>query len=120
MKTLLVIATSLFAIFAQADEPVSRTISIKSFVYTENGNFKDQSAELCGVVSGDVTAHDRVTVMADAKSDYAAPYTTLLDKDGKFCIVIRTITGRASAEIWGVSHKNDSVAVMAEIGQERQ
>lgn len=119
MKTLLVIAMSFFAVLAQAEEPISRTISVKSFAYTENGNFKDQSAELCGVVSGEVTAHDRVTVTADHKSEYAAPYTTLVDQEGKFCVLIRTITGRASAELWGVNHKKVGNAVIAEIGKER-
>ncbi|MEE6250662.1 MAG: hypothetical protein VX583_09680 [Bdellovibrionota bacterium] len=119
MKTLLVLAVSLFAIFARADEPIPRSISIKSFVYTENGNFKDQSAELCGVVTGDITAHDRVTVISDAKSDYAVPYTTLVAKDGRFCVLIRTITGRASAELWGLSNTVEAESVFVKVGKSR-
>ena len=120
MKTLLVLAVSLFAIFARADEPIPRSISIKSFVYTENGNFKDQSAELCGVVTGDITAHDRVTVISDAKSDYAVPYTTLVAKDGRFCVLIRTITGRASAELWGLNTEAETKTVYVEAGKRRK
>ena len=121
MKAFIFFAASLFVLGAVASEgPAARDLNITSFVYTDNDiNNRDTTAELCGTVSGNVSTVDRVTVTSDPTTSGPASYTTMLDEEGKFCVVIRTVSGRASAKIWGIGLNKVNEPTLAEVGTKR-
>lgn len=105
MKLLIALAVTFASVslFAENSEN-QRKLKIDSFVYVENGSFDNKSAELCGHVTGNVHVHDRVTVSSDPQTKAPGNYTTLLDAEGKFCVIVRTLSGKASAKYWNLSN----------------
>jgi hypothetical protein len=72
------------------------TVKITSFVY--NGQDR-RAAELCGVVTDQVTTPTFVQVIVDHTASRPANYNTLVGSDGKFCIAVVTLRGTAIAKI---------------------
>lgn len=110
-----IIALSLIFGFSalNAETKNDRELKITSFLFVENQNQHNHAAELCGLVTGNVHLHDRITVTADYTTKGPAPYTTLLDENGRFCVTLRTLTGRASAKFWRVGNPDLSLSVNA-------
>lgn len=116
MKTLVLLCAGLAcSLSALAAVKSDRKIRIQSFVAIENGNFDNHGAELCGVVEGRPHLYDRVTVTADYQTKGPANYTVLLNDEGRFCVVLRTVTGKARAKYWRVGDASAQEVVTAEI-----
>ena len=78
-------------------------VKITSFNYTGS---RTQTAELCGqVVNREVNPLTIIDVVSDP--DYKSPgqYATIASKEGKFCIIINTFTGKANATLREHSQK---------------
>jgi hypothetical protein len=112
-----IIALSLILGFSSlnAETNTQRELKITSFLFVDGHNHQNRAAELCGHVTGNVHLHDRITVTADYTTKGPAPYTTLLSEDGKFCVTIRTLTGRASAKFWRLGNSELSLSANANI-----
>lgn len=91
MKLIAVLFSFLIGSAAYADEV---TIKITSF-YPVEANSK--IAELCGVVTG-AGDHVHLKAIVDPKNNPAV-YNLFAGKDGKFCTVVVTYTGRVSVEL---------------------
>lgn len=98
-----------------ADSKTDRELKIDSFFFVENGAQKNTAAELCGHVTGTVHVHDRITVVADPKAKTPGFYTTQLNKTGHFCVVLRTVSGTASAQLWSMGNPEYSLIEDASI-----
>jgi hypothetical protein len=73
-------------------------VKISSFQYLSS----TRVAELCGFVTG-VAAGELVEVVSDPKMKVPGHYTTLTNSTGKFCLVLRTLSGEAD-----VTHGNNT------------
>lgn len=82
---------------AQASE-----VKITSFKYTGT---KTRTAELCGRIEGEFGALAIIDVISDPSFKYPGQYSSIAAQDGKFCIVINTLSGEASANVRGQSQK---------------
>ena len=78
----------------------SATVKITSFNYLRTGDVHGPLAEICGAVEG-ATAMTFVKVMIDPKASKPAYYNTVVDTDGKFCLVVATYHGTADVSIIG-------------------
>ena len=88
MKLTLMLATLVLSASAFAAD-----VKINSFYYIANST---RLAELCGTVEGGGDRSD-VRVNVDFKTNRPAVYNTTAGKDGKFCLLVNTISGLASA-----------------------
>ena len=75
-------------------------VKIDSFFYTDST--QGRTAELCGTVTPAPGAVMHVTVTVDPKSKRPALYIVPTNSNGKFCSIVMTMTGTASAEATGV------------------
>lgn len=76
-------------------------VRIESFYYT--GTTQNRTAEVCGGVYPPPAAVSYVTVTVDPDSKNSALYTAATSRTGKFCLIVMTFTGRASADIAGLA-----------------
>lgn len=90
-KLILALVLSLSSVSAMA-----ASVKITSFVYTSQDR---KVAELCGVVSDATSTPTFVRVVVDEKSKRPATYNTIADSEGKFCTVVVTYYGTASADV---------------------
>lgn len=98
----------LFSAAAQAGQ-----VKITSFYYTGPQN---RAAELCGQVMSDTPKeqHFHIRVLADPGLANPGVYNTIAAEDGKFCVLISTSTGYASANVWGESQAVSATAATAQ------
>ncbi len=61
--------------------------------------YRSTAAEICGSITGDISAITIVDVTADPSYKTPAQYSSIASKDGKFCVVINTLTGKADAKL---------------------
>lgn len=85
-----ILATVSFGALAHAEAP---KVDITSFFYVGD---QTRVAELCGKVTGMSTPSTLVRVTVD-ENYKPGIYNTLAGQDGKFCTLVLTYTGRASA-----------------------
>ncbi|MEK6555503.1 MAG: hypothetical protein AABZ31_09705 [Bdellovibrionota bacterium] len=83
--------------FASAAAP---EVKIESFYYTGNTS-QERTAELCGGVYPNPGAGMFVSVTVDPRSKKPGVYTVATSAAGKFCTLVMTFTGTASADAAG-------------------
>ena len=83
---------------AQAPE-----VKIESFYYTGN-SVDNRTAEICGGVYPAPGAINHVTVTVDPRSKNPGSYTVAANSAGRFCAVVMTLTGTASAGVAGFAN----------------
>jgi hypothetical protein len=88
----------LFFSLAHASE-----VKITSFQYLGNARV----AELCGVIEGVTKSGELVEVIVDPKMKAPGHYTALASSTGKFCLVLRTLSGEAD-----VTHGDHTVGAL--------
>ncbi len=93
------------AIFAQT--PVEPSLRVTSFVYPYQNL---RLAELCGVVDNGGTLNHKVRVLIDPNTSYAAVYMTETDRTGNFCLMLRSLSGRALVAIEGQTPVEQSIS----------
>lgn len=74
-------------------------VKITSFRFLESGSHFSPAAELCGELLAPTGKSQIVKVISDPQSKGPATYHVLTGKDGKFCTVLATFTGKAEAEL---------------------
>jgi hypothetical protein len=79
-----------------ADPPGSPIVEITSFL---SAGSRTNAAELCGKVTDSKYDWTVVRIVADPQSNRPGIYNTLVGKDGKFCVVVVSYSGRAEASI---------------------
>lgn len=95
MKSLL--SASLFVASIGFASSSFAAINITSFHFI--GNQQPTVAELCGEVAPATGKSELIKITADAGTSEPGSYHTNSGKDGKFCTVIYTQSGRATAEL---------------------
>ncbi len=83
----------IFSSFAFATE-----VKITSFRFLTHGPQFSPLAELCGELTSSTGKPEMINITSDPDSKGAASYHIWSGKDGKFCSVIATFTGKANAE----------------------
>lgn len=91
-RLMFLLSLTLLSFSAFADAP---SVKITSFVYTTS---ERKIAELCGVVSNMTATPTFVQITVDENSKRPATYNTLAGTDGKFCSVVVTYYGTATAK----------------------
>lgn len=91
MKKMLAAVALLSSFTVMAQEP---SVRITSYTYV---NQERKLAELCGVVSNMTKTPTHVQVTVDYNSSKPANYNTLVGPDGRFCTVVVTYYGTATA-----------------------
>ena len=94
VRNLIFVSPILFSLNALASE-----VKITSFRYLEAGVRNSSAAELCGKLVSPTGQPELVNIVSDPNSKTPAPYTAWTNKDGKFCLVISTLTGRANVDL---------------------
>lgn len=75
------------------------SVKITSFYYLESGSSRTPAAELCGVLTQPTGKPEMVKITADPNGKQPGIYNTWAGKDGKFCTVLATYSGKADAEL---------------------
>ncbi len=91
-KLMMVLALTLLSGTAMA-----ANVKITSFNYV---NQERRVAELCGVVTDSEGPATLVQITVDERSKRPATYNTMAGPNGKFCTVVVTFYGTASAEVF--------------------
>lgn len=76
---------------------MAANVKITSFNYV---NQERRVAELCGVVTDSEGPATLVQITVDERSKRPATYNTMAGPNGKFCTVVVTFYGTASAEVF--------------------
>lgn len=66
-------------------------VKVTSFQYLGS----TRVAELCGEVQGEIKATNVVEIISDPGMKAPGYYATPITKSGKFCLVLRTLSGNA-------------------------
>mgnify|MGYP003395226849 CR=1 FL=1 len=74
----------------------SAEVKITSFNFI---GYRSSAAELCGSIDGDAGPIAIIDIISDPISKIPGQYSTIASKDGKFCVVINTLTGKADAKL---------------------
>lgn len=94
IKKLIYVSSVLFSLNVFASE-----VKITSFRYLEAGVRNSSAAELCGKLVSPTGQPELIKIVSDPNSKTPAPYTAWTNKDGKFCLIISTLTGRANVDL---------------------
>lgn len=93
MKSLVVLALLTAASTTFAD------VNITSFRYVNSYDIRSTLTELCGAVTPATGKSELIKVSADPQTDNVGYYHVNTGKDGKFCLLLSTLTGKATAEL---------------------
>jgi hypothetical protein len=93
MKTLFVLALMMAASTSFAD------VKITSFRYVNSYDIRSTVTELCGAVTPATGKSELVKITVDPGTDNTVYYHANTGKDGNFCLLLSTLTGRATAEL---------------------
>ncbi len=74
-------------------------VKVTSFRFLESGSHFSPAAELCGELIAPAGKSEMIKVVSDPQSKGPATYHVWTGKDGKFCSVIATFTGKAEADL---------------------
>ncbi len=74
-------------------------VKVTSFRFLESGSHFSPAAELCGELIAPTGKSEMVKIVADPQSKGPAAYHAWTGKDGKFCSVLATFTGKAEADL---------------------
>lgn len=95
MKTSILGLFSIMAFLFGASAFAAPTVDVTSFVYVDA---KTNLAELCGTSAG-VTVPVVVHAAVDVTAKNPANYNTVVDGNGRFCLVVLTLQGSATLSI---------------------
>lgn len=74
-------------------------VKITSFRFLENGVHFSPAAEMCGELVVPTGKTEMIKITSDPDSKSPATYYVWAGKEGKFCSIIATFTGQASANL---------------------
>lgn len=74
-------------------------VKVTSFRFLEHGQHFSPTAEICGELVIPSAKPEMIKITSDPDSKGPATYNVWSGKDGKFCSVIATFTGKANAEL---------------------
>lgn len=74
-------------------------VKVTSFKFLQSGRYYSPTAEICGVLIKPTGNFEMIKITSDPGSKGPAPYLTWASKDGKFCHIIATYTGKAEADL---------------------
>lgn len=75
------------------------TVKITTFRFLNSGSSFSAAAELCGELITPTGKPEVIKIVSDPTSKGPGNYIAWTGKDGKFCSVIATYTGKAEAEL---------------------
>lgn len=91
-----IIASSIFFLSLVAS---ASAVKVTSFRYIESGTRSTPAAEMCGELIQTTGRPELIKVVSDPGYKAPANYYTWTGKDGKFCLILATFTGRANADL---------------------
>ncbi len=94
MKTVFVVLISMAGFPAFASD-----VKVTSFRFLESGSHFSPAAEMCGELVAPTGNPEMVKIISDPNSKGSATYHVWTGKEGKFCSVLATYTGKAEADI---------------------
>lgn len=74
-------------------------VKVTSFRFLDHGQHFSPTAEICGELVVQTGRFEMIKIVSDPDSKGPAIYNVWSGKDGKFCSVIATFTGKANAEL---------------------
>lgn len=74
-------------------------VKVTSFRFLENGTHYSPAAEFCGELVMPTGKVEMIKITSDPELKVPAIYYVWAGKEGKFCSVIATFTGKASADL---------------------
>ncbi len=74
-------------------------VKITNFKFLNSGSSFSAAAELCGELVAPTGKPEMVKIVSDPTSKGPGNYFAWTGKDGKFCSVIATYTGKAEADL---------------------
>lgn len=86
-----------FATLVFSSLAVASGVKVTSFRYLNTSGSLSPAAEICGELVGVTGKPEMIKVVSDPKSKSPGTYQVWTAKDGNFCSVIATFTGRAEA-----------------------
>lgn len=90
----------LVLMFSTASMAFGSAIKITSFKFLESGTAQfSPAAEICGELVAPTGKAEMIKIVSDPSSKAPGQYFTWAGKEGKFCQVIATFTGRAETEL---------------------
>ena len=78
---------------------IASGIKVTSFQFLQNGSHLSAAAEICGELEVLTAIPAMIKIVSDPSSKKPATYYAWTGKDGKFCSVIATYTGKAEADL---------------------
>ena len=94
MKAILTILVSTAGAAAFASD-----VKVTSFRFLQSGSSFSPAAELCGELVAPTGKPEMVKIVSDPNSEGSATYHVWTGKEGKFCSVLATQTGKADVDI---------------------
>lgn len=74
-------------------------VKVTSFHFLETGTRLSPTAELCGEIIAPAGKPELIRIVSDPQSKGPAIYNVWSGKDGKFCSVLASYTGKADADL---------------------
>jgi hypothetical protein len=75
------------------------SVKVTNFKFLNSGSSLSAAAELCGELLAPTGKPEMVKIVSDPTSKGPGNYFAWTGKDGKFCAVIATYTGKAEADL---------------------
>lgn len=94
MKAMLAIIFSMVGATAFAGD-----VKVTSFRFIENGSHFSPAAEMCGELVAPTGKPEMIKIVSDPNSKGSATYYVWTGKEGKFCSMLATYTGKAEADL---------------------
>jgi hypothetical protein len=102
------LSLALLGLVLQANAATPPDVQITSFYLVGTGT--ERTAEICGKVTGDFTGAHRVEITVDPDNNPGS-YVTWPAKNGAWCSIVQSYTGRAEAALWdGTAESGRAVA----------
>lgn len=86
-------------VFATVSMAFASEIKVTSFKFLQSGTEISPAAEICGELVTATGKAEMIKIVSDPSSKSPGHYFTWAGKEGKFCHVIATFTGRADTEL---------------------
>ncbi len=94
MKAMLAVLVSMAGTSAFASD-----VKVTSFRFLESGSHFSPAAEMCGSLITPTGKPEMIKIVSDPDSKGSATYYVWTGKEGKFCSVLATYTGKAEADL---------------------
>lgn len=94
MKAILALLASMAGATAFASD-----VKVTSFRFLQSGSSFSPVAELCGELVAPTGKPEMIKIVSDPNSKGSATYHVWTGKEGKFCSVLATYSGKAEADL---------------------